>query len=33
LKDVKFLAAEDGFEAAGQKFVAGSFIVVKLEEA
>ena len=27
LKDVKFFAAEDGFDAAGQKFVAGSFIL------
>ena len=27
LKDVKFLAAEDGFEAAGQKFAAGSFLL------
>ncbi|HEY2548204.1 MAG TPA: hypothetical protein VGI46_19185, partial [Candidatus Acidoferrum sp.] len=27
LKDAKFFAAEDGFEAAGQKFVAGSFLV------
>ncbi|HYL65084.1 MAG TPA: M14 family zinc carboxypeptidase [Candidatus Methylomirabilis sp.] len=27
LKDVKFFAAEDGFEAAGQKFVPGSFIL------
>jgi len=27
LKDVKFFAAEDGFEAAGQKFVAGSFLL------
>lgn len=27
LKDVKFFAAEDGFEAGGQKFVAGSFIL------
>ena len=27
LKDVKFFAAEDGFEAAGQKFVPGTFIL------
>jgi hypothetical protein len=27
LKDVKFFAAEDGFEAAGQKFVPGAFIL------
>jgi hypothetical protein len=27
LKDVKFLAAEDAFEAAGQKFVTGSFLI------
>jgi hypothetical protein len=27
LKDAKFFAAEDAFEAAGQKFVAGSFIL------
>jgi hypothetical protein len=27
LKDVKFFAAEDAFEAAGQKFVAGSFVI------
>jgi hypothetical protein len=27
LKDVKFFAAEEGFEAAGQKFVPGTFIL------
>ena len=27
LKDVKFFAAEDGFEAAGEKFVPGTFIL------
>jgi len=27
LKDAKFFAAEEGFEAAGQKFVAGSFLL------
>jgi hypothetical protein len=27
LKDAKFFAAEEGFEAAGQKFAAGSFIL------
>jgi hypothetical protein len=27
LKDAKFFAAEDGFEAAGEKFAAGSFIL------
>ena len=27
LKDAKFFAAEEGFETAGQKFVAGSFIL------
>lgn len=27
LKDVKFFAAEEGFEAAGEKFVPGSFIL------
>lgn len=27
LKDVKFFAAENGFEAAGQKFAAGSFLL------